>query len=120
MHAEPGLGDRYQACAGRSVANFGFQANTLVAKLSEPRLEAAHCPRLGVPVAAPCDHRRGRDHEANEKRRNDPAATDSYAALRHALSRALLARGLRSTSSADGLIAFRFTSDPMARPPQVH
>src|SRR5512141_124726 len=86
----------------------------------KPRFNARHLPGLRIAVAPPRNDGHSRKDESDENGRDDPSAADAYAALRHALSLALRARGLRSTSAAEGLIAFRVTSDPAATPPQVH
>jgi hypothetical protein len=120
VHAKLRLGNRDQLRSRRGVANLCLEPHTLVAQLPEASFDDAHLSSLIIAVAAPRYHSRGGDHEPDKKAEDYPAAANSYAALRHALSLALLARGLRSISAAEVLIAFRFTSEPNARPPQVH
>ena len=120
MHSQPLFSDRQQALARRRLADLSFEKDALIHELPKVRLDTAHLSGLRVSVTSSGDDRSCGDDKADEHCRDDPAPTDRYAALRHARNRALRARGFRSISSAEGLIAFRFTSTPRARPPQVH
>ncbi len=120
MHAELRLRNWDQSNARRRLSDFCLETNSLIAQLPQLRLDSAHVSRLSVSVTSPRDDSCRCDDESHQDGRDNPTAANSYAALRHARSLALLARGLRSISASDVLIAFRFINVPSARAPQVH
>lgn len=123
------LHDRRELVSTGRVPDLALQLRPLRAKIGAPALELLHHPRLRKAERAPPDDARCHEdetkkceghHGATPAPRHAPARFAPYGALRHALSLALRARGLRSASSGEAVTGLRVTSVPSAWPRQVH
>src|SRR5919206_2363636 len=119
VHLEPLPHDRLQPAAAGRVANRALELDRRGHERLPPSLEVAQDPRVREAVAPPPDDARGYEDETNEQHRGEAAAPPPYSPFRHARSLALRERGLRASSSAVGVTAFRVISLPSGLPRQV-
>src|SRR5687768_2031002 len=118
-HPQPLFGKRQESRARRSVADLLVQLDSLALEIRPLSLQRSVLDTFAMPVAATGDHRDRSDQEPEEQAGDDPPAT-LHTALRHARSRALLARGFLAISPSDAVIDRRVMSVPSARPRHVH
>ena len=119
MHVQSLLGDRLQPRSARRITNRRLQSNALRLERVELPLTLSNVGLLHDAVSSPCyDACRDQD-ETNQHEGDDRSPARGYAALRHARSRALRARGFLTTSSSDAVTARRVIVVPSGRPRQV-
>ena len=119
VHVEPLLGDRLQSGTARRVAYHALEPDTLCRQRVALLTELANVGLLPHAVDSPCYDARSHQDETDEHHGDERPATRAYSALRHALSRALRARGFRVISSSEAMIGRRVRVLPRGRPRHV-
>src|SRR5512143_1444134 len=119
VHVQSLLGDRLQTRSARRVTDIRLQPDAIRLERVALLLELSNLPLLLDTEDPPCNDARRDQDETDEHHGDEAAPTRLYSALRHARSRALRARGLQATSSADAGIARRVMVVPSGRPRQV-
>ena len=94
VHVESLLCHRAEPGAARQVADLALELGALGEELRAAPVELAHGAGFGDAVAPPQDDACRDQNETNEHERGPRPPPARYAALRHARSRALRARGL--------------------------
>src|SRR5262245_59989365 len=126
---QPLLHQRRKLFPTGGVPDLALQLRPLSAKVRSLALELLQRPRLRKAERAPPDDARSHedetkkcegDHRPTPAARHAPATLGRYGALRHALSHALRARGLRSASSGVAVTGRLVTSVPRGWPRHVH
>src|SRR4051812_7055240 len=119
VHVEALLGDRLETRATRCFPNFALDPNALLLQRVKPLVKLPNFGLLAYAERSPCYDARSHQDETNEEDGHRRPAPRRYSALRHALSRALRARGLAAISSSDALMARRVNVVPSGRPRHV-